>query len=189
VEFCSVACTDSVGLPATPPPEPPHLFRAVRCSYCQDQCASLPAAPAVPVSAVRGVAPIGRDALEHGVSKKQGCLVALLGYLGAAAAAVVALGVALLFGRQGGEQPFWVEAIAGLAAVLGTTLSWTRLRRWGAWVLFGAGLLASAPPGYLAVQSIEHPVFPALQLAVFGVFALPSLLMLGCAFALSRSRF
>jgi hypothetical protein len=34
VPFCSVACADTVHLPATPSPEPPHLFRAVRCSYC-----------------------------------------------------------------------------------------------------------------------------------------------------------
>jgi hypothetical protein len=36
VVFCSVACADSVRLPATPPPEPPPLFRVVRCSYCQE---------------------------------------------------------------------------------------------------------------------------------------------------------
>ena len=34
VPFCSVACADAVQRAATPPPEPPHLFRAVRCSYC-----------------------------------------------------------------------------------------------------------------------------------------------------------
>ena len=34
VVFCSVACADTVRRPATPPVEPPHLSRAVRCSYC-----------------------------------------------------------------------------------------------------------------------------------------------------------
>src|SRR5690242_12078006 len=36
VIFCSVACADPVHRPATPPPEPLHLFRAVRCSYCRE---------------------------------------------------------------------------------------------------------------------------------------------------------
>jgi hypothetical protein len=30
--FCSVACADTTTLPATPPPAPAQLFRAVRCS-------------------------------------------------------------------------------------------------------------------------------------------------------------
>jgi hypothetical protein len=34
VSYCSVACADTVRRPATPPVEPPHLVRAVRCSYC-----------------------------------------------------------------------------------------------------------------------------------------------------------
>src|SRR4051794_17025698 len=34
VAFCSVACADTAHRPATPPPKPSHLFRAVRCSYC-----------------------------------------------------------------------------------------------------------------------------------------------------------
>ena len=34
VPFCAVACADAAARPATPPPAPGHLFRAVRCSYC-----------------------------------------------------------------------------------------------------------------------------------------------------------
>jgi hypothetical protein len=34
--FCSVACADMVRRLATPPVDPPHLLRAVRCSYCQE---------------------------------------------------------------------------------------------------------------------------------------------------------
>jgi hypothetical protein len=36
VPFCSVACADAAHRPATPPPQPPQLLRAVRCSYCQE---------------------------------------------------------------------------------------------------------------------------------------------------------
>jgi hypothetical protein len=36
VPCCSVACADTMRLPATPSPAPPQLFRAVRCSYCQE---------------------------------------------------------------------------------------------------------------------------------------------------------
>jgi hypothetical protein len=36
VAFCSVACADTERRPSTPPAEPSHLFRAGRCSYCQE---------------------------------------------------------------------------------------------------------------------------------------------------------
>src|SRR3954468_4925468 len=32
--FCSLVCADAAHRPALPPPQPPQLLRAARCSYC-----------------------------------------------------------------------------------------------------------------------------------------------------------